>query len=142
MKGWGYMQLKWLLFSLNTILFIYCTYQNLRVSLGKYGKYTIKEEFFDSSSVYAYPLSLGYIFSCLITFFSMIYLIKNVKFILDSEIESFKFLLLLFFPILISFIQGMYYKDDKVFQMKYELELLATLYWIIESISFYWILFC
>ena len=136
------MQLKWLLFSLNTILFIYCTYQNLRVSLGKYGKYTIKEEFFDSSSVYAYPLSLGYIFSCLITFFSMIYLIKNVKFILDSEIESFKFLLLLFFPILISFIQGMYYKDDKVFQMKYELELLATLYWIIESISFYWILFC
>lgn len=136
------MQLKWLLFSLNIILFIYCTYQNLRVSLGKYGKYTIKEEFFDSSSVYAYPLSLGYIFSCLITFFSMIYLIKNVKFILDSEIESFKFLLLLFFPILISFIQGMYYKDDKVFQMKYELELLATLYWIIESISFYWILFC
>lgn len=142
MKGWGYMQLKWLLFSLNIILFIYCTYQNLRVSLGRYGKYTIKEEFFDSSSVYAYPLSLGYIFSCLITFFSMIYLIKNVKFILDSEIESFKFLLLLFFPILISFIQGMYYKDDKVFQMKYELELLATLYWIIESISFYWILFC
>ena len=136
------MQLKWLLFSLNIILFIYCTYQNLRVSLGKYGKYTIKEEFFDSSSVYAYPLSLGYIFSYLITFFSMIYLIKNVKFILDSEIESFKFLLLLFFPILISFIQGMYYKDDKVFQMKYELELLATLYWIIESISFYWILFC
>ena len=136
------MQLKWLLFSLNIILFIYCTYQNLRVSLGRYGKYTIKEEFFDSSSVYAYPLSLGYIFSCLITFFSMIYLIKNVKFILDSEIESFKFLLLLFFPILISFIQGMYYKDDKVFQMKYELELLATLYWIIESISFYWILFC
>lgn len=136
------MQLKWLLFSLNIILFIYCTYQNLRVSLEKYGKYTIKEEFFDSSSVYAYPLSLGYIFSCLITFFSMIYLIKNVKFILDSEIESFKFLLLLFFPILISFIQGMYYKDDKVFQMKYELELLATLYWIIESISFYWILFC
>lgn len=136
------MQLKWLLFSLNIILFIYCTYQNLRVSLGKYGKYTIKEEFFDSSSVYAYPLSLGYIFSCLITFFSMIYLIKNVKFILDSEIESFKFLLLLFFPILISFIQGMYYKDDKVFQMKYELELLATLYWVIELISFYWILFC
>ena len=136
------MQLKWLLFSLNIILFIYCTYQNLRVSLGRYGKYTIKEEFFDSSSVYAYPLSLGYIFSYLITFFSMIYLIKNVKFILDSEIESFKFLLLLFFPILISFIQGMYYKDDKVFQMKYELELLATLYWIIESISFYWILFC
>lgn len=136
------MQLKWFLFGLNIILFIYCTYQNLRVSLGRYGKYTIKEEFFDSSSVYAYPLSLGYIFSCLITFFSMIYLIKNVKFILDSEIESFKFLLLLFFPILISFIQGMYYKDDKVFQMKYELELLATLYWIIESISFYWILFC
>lgn len=136
------MELKWFLFGLNIILFIYCTYQNLRVSLEKYDKYTVKEEFFDSSSVYAYPLFLGYIFSYLITFFSMIYLIKNVKFILDSTIESFKFLLLLFFPILISFIQGMYYKDDKVFQMKYELELLATLYWIIESISFYWILFC
>ena len=136
------MQLKWLLFSLNIILFIYCTYQNLRVSLERYDKYTIKEEFFDSSSVYAYPLSLGYIFSCLITFFSMIYLIKNVKFILDSEIESFKFLLLLFFPILIFFIQGMYGKFSYENSKTYELEVIAIIFWVLELIWFFLLLFC
>lgn len=141
MKGWGYMQLKWLLFSLNIILFIYCTYQNLRVSLGKYGKYTIKEEFFDSSSVYAYPLSLGYIFSCIIAIFLLVYQLKHYPRSIFENNIFIKYCLLFLFPLSIYFIQGMY-KDDKVFQMKYELEILATLYWVIELISFYWILFC
>ena len=53
------MQLKWLLFSLNIILFIYCTYQNLRVSLGKYSKYTWKEQFFDIDTFMSYGYKVG-----------------------------------------------------------------------------------
>lgn len=130
------MPIKWILFTANILLFVYCTYKNFRVSLGKYDEYTWKEELFDSASFYAYPIYLGYIFSCLMVFFLIIYQIKHPVFTFKSK----KIFLILLFSILIYFIPKMYSPLEKeIFNMKYELEVLAIIFWVI---SLYWILFC
>lgn len=133
------MSIKWILFTANILLFIYCTYQNFRVSLGKYDEYTWKEELFDSSSFYAYPIYLRYIFSCLMVFFLIIYQIKHPVFIFKSN----KTFLILLFSILIYFIPKMYSPLEKeILNMKYELEALAIIFLGLELISLHWILFC
>lgn len=136
------MQLKWLLFSLNIILFIYCTYQNLRVSLGRYGKYTWKEQFFDIDTFMSYGYKVAIILSAVLDILSLLSIYQFFEYGLFTYSQLIKCIVLslIFFVFVIClcdpeiFVEDNPYTNDN--RYTYLREKIVIFMWLIEIIAY------
>lgn len=136
------MQLKWLLFSLNIILFIYCTYQNLRVSLGRYSKYTWKEQFFDIDTFMSYGYKVGIILSVVLGIIHLlsIYQFLEYRLFTYSQVIKCTMLFIIYFGFTICLCDSEMFVEDNPYtndnRYTYLREKIVIFMWLIEIIAY------
>ena len=136
------MSIKWIIFCVNLILFFYCTYQNFRVSLGRYAEYTWKEQFFDIDTFMSYGYKVGIILSVVLDIFWLLSVYQFFEYGLFtySQVIKCTVLFLIYFGFTIClcdseiFIEDNPYTNDNRYM--YSREKIVIFMWLIEIIAY------